>query len=147
MRRDMRSGSREAWYCLWQVRSSPNDYLCAWADGPSQVSEEDQARRVSRDVGPLAPHNVSPPPPAHEPEPERITAAVTFRARLSPTPAPEITRSSPPPRSRAGSASPHSSVLQVSATRRTSCMWILRQTRTCQLGYAPTPTSTAYVYT
>lgn len=83
-------------------------------------------RRGTIDPATLGPHNVSPPPPPREREPERVTAAVTLPARLPP--AAELVRSSPllvphhahppiatlggspPPRSRAESASSHSHI-------------------------------------
>lgn len=53
-------------------------------------------KRVERlgtmDPAARGPHNIS-PPPAHERDPERITAAATLPARLPP--APELPRSSP----------------------------------------------------
>ncbi|KZV62985.1 hypothetical protein PENSPDRAFT_670009 [Peniophora sp. CONT] len=84
-------------------------------------------RRGTMDPAALGPHNVS-PPPAHEREPERVSAAATLPARLPPAPAPDFTRvspllvahhahppiatlsGSPPPRPRPDSASSHSHI-------------------------------------
>ena len=49
-------------------------------------------RRGTIDPAALGPHNIS-PPPAHEREPERVSAAVTLPARLPP--APELARGAP----------------------------------------------------
>lgn len=99
-------------------------YTCANDTDRCRKKMKRVERRGTMDPAALGPHNVSPPPPTHEREPERITTAATLPARLPP--APELARTSPllvahhahppiatlggspPTRARADSASTHS---------------------------------------
>ena len=110
MRRKMGPRPSRSWYSLRQVSISPFLRIHSNADVYSPRCRK-KIKRVERrgtlDPASLGPHPVSPPPPAHDSQSERITAAKTLPAHLAPAHAPKMEpEHTPPPPSRSSPSHP-----------------------------------------